>query len=527
MRLSIPILAEALGDESAEYSSARTSALTLARARLLDVCAERDAPLDEKTLYVCAPDEARQRAGLVLPCSLAVATDEAADAAALAAELSAVSQGACDILVVREPSKTALLQELVDIFEHYADWDAHLLDTIARRAPVQELLDVIAEEQTNPLALFDEASVLIAYAGALPDDLQGTIWEDVLEQGLSPASYYTTQERATFARRMHDSDEPVVVRPDRLPSHENLSLRIMVEGEFFGTLAMVSITEEFRPGQMMLLMHARDRIQQMYTASLAGQRHKSQLNHCLRMLLSGGDVEPRVVTYHLRKRGWSPDDAYQLALMPFSADVDPAFAEPMLEQVRTAIPGALVIFHEGFVVIVAHAEPRGPDAEKDFLSRLDSVRDHGAPCALSDPFPFMRARDAYRQARITITEAETSGRNGLVSYSDVFEQHLLRIVEQGSSLGVVCHPVVLRLADAPDAREQLGCLVAYLECGLNIAAAARSLYMHRSTLQYRLERLQETQGLDLESTDAAERYRLLASCRLMLAQLQIDEQLSD
>lgn len=66
-----------------------------------------------------------------------------------------------------------------------------------------------------------------------------------------------------------------------------------------------------------------------------------------------------------------------------------------------------------------------------------------------------------------------------------------------------------RLLDA----ELLTTALTLLRCGLNLSDTARRLYIHRSTLMYRLDKLQRATGLDLRNFDDATAFRLLYTLR--------------
>ena len=57
--------------------------------------------------------------------------------------------------------------------------------------------------------------------------------------------------------------------------------------------------------------------------------------------------------------------------------------------------------------------------------------------------------------------------------------------------------------------ELLTTALTLLNCGLNLSDTARRLYIHRSTLMYRLDKLQRVTGLDLRKFDDAVAFRLL------------------
>ncbi len=57
--------------------------------------------------------------------------------------------------------------------------------------------------------------------------------------------------------------------------------------------------------------------------------------------------------------------------------------------------------------------------------------------------------------------------------------------------------------------EMMRTVNAFFKSGLNVSSAARTLYMHRNTLTYRLNVLQERTGLDLRNFDMAVAFKII------------------
>lgn len=51
----------------------------------------------------------------------------------------------------------------------------------------------------------------------------------------------------------------------------------------------------------------------------------------------------------------------------------------------------------------------------------------------------------------------------------------------------------------------------FLRCGLNVSETARRLYMHRNTLIYRLDKIQQLTGLDIRTFDMVVTFEILRS----------------
>ena len=77
------------------------------------------------------------------------------------------------------------------------------------------------------------------------------------------------------------------------------------------------------------------------------------------------------------------------------------------------------------------------------------------------------------------------------------------------------HPGVERLLADPGNRALLETLETYLDLAGSVVATARTLRLHRTSLYYRLQRVEELAGTDLKSGDE----RLMLHLSLKLARL--------
>lgn len=514
MKTSVAVLAEKLGDNNVAWRSSAGHALTLTSARAWSAALAE--PRDN-VLWVCDSKNAEQlaRAG----ASVAVACGEDENADTLADRLFAKSGETAEILVAHTKSANELVNRLMDVKEALDSWDADLTKAIIARKSLQEILEVSVEQLANPVAVFDETSGLMSYAGEITGDYQDTIWEDVLDKGRAPVGYYTVDERTQISASITDPVEPTIIRPKRSPLHENLSLNIYEDGQVLGTLAQVDLLAPFDGAQISLAMHVRDRLAEMFRTTIAGQHHRSPIGHTLRLLINGDDVEERIVRYQLERKGWHISDSYCLAVMPLSDYSDSPHSDPYRAEAMLAYPGSIVIVQDRYLVILMHLDQSQPTASREgFIETLRHRDNQDIPCGVSDEFEFLHARSAWRQARIAVREGNGNGRKGVSTYDDVFFSDFLHQMEQTTPLDVPLHPMALRIAQSERGDETLSCLFAYVMNGRNISRAARALYMHRNTLEYRMTSIQQHWNLDMNSMEEDELLRFALSCRLLMQQ---------
>jgi purine catabolism regulator len=91
------------------------------------------------------------------------------------------------------------------------------------------------------------------------------------------------------------------------------------------------------------------------------------------------------------------------------------------------------------------------------------------------------------------------GQGSVTFFGDLGVYRLLFSLAPGGELQAFCQEYLGRLAeyDRKRGRSLMGTLEAWLRHG-TIAQTARALHVHRNTILYRLERIQDITGLDLE-----------------------------
>jgi sugar diacid utilization regulator len=183
-----------------------------------------------------------------------------------------------------------------------------------------------------------------------------------------------------------------------------------------------------------------------------------------------------------------------------AADEERLFAAVRLA-VRDHVVGWLLAMHEGTAVALV-------DSETDWIAFQSAVvRSLGGDCWVGVGGSGMGPADvrrSYREARLSIKVGEASGRGAGVSvFDDLGVFQLLGEIEQLASVEQFVRTWLGALLDY-DARkpaELVPTLDRFLELGTAQQAASDALAIHRSTLKYRLQRIQDISRHDLSDPD--------------------------
>jgi sugar diacid utilization regulator len=206
-------------------------------------------------------------------------------------------------------------------------------------------------------------------------------------------------------------------------------------------------------------------------------------------------------------------EAGRVAVLVIRADAEPARCEiavgGALDRLRRLVPprGGLELRrgdHGVFAIALDDASASSPrDLAESLLSLADEALRAEAIEAVTrvgigGAYPLPAARRSYRQARDAVAVAQRVARFGRVAAWDELGVYRTLVRFPDDLDDEALHPgLVLLLRDG--AHEQLvETLEAYLDRAGDVKATAEALNLHRATLYYRLQRIEEITGARLK-----------------------------
>jgi sugar diacid utilization regulator len=180
---------------------------------------------------------------------------------------------------------------------------------------------------------------------------------------------------------------------------------------------------------------------------------------------------------------------------------------------RDAGVGSLVGTQNGNAVLLADRDQPWEDFRARVsreLAGADCVVGVGGVCTRPSEYPA-----SHHEAQLALRmQVVAAGDQKAVEFSGLGVYRLLAEIEHPSDVETFVREWLGRLIDYDahrDSSELVPTLSRYLECGGNYDATAKALSLHRNTLKYRLQRIREITGRDLN--DADDRFNLQLATR--------------
>jgi PucR C-terminal helix-turn-helix domain/GGDEF-like domain len=260
----------------------------------------------------------------------------------------------------------------------------------------------------------------------------------------------------------------------------------------------------------------------LYHEVLAGELMSSRETEAIRnLLLSESDVRASAVRTLVDGDHFDPSlSVLVLVARPVPAPDDRVrlAIEQALVNTRHQLPGRhaihLVSYRQGLLLV-------GADGEEAAVKRCVSQLDDALAATLSGLAPYVigvgRPRPGLEEAHGSYAEASQAAHIA-ASMPDVgriarwSQLGIYRVLARLADQDLALHPGLERLLASPETLPLLRTLETYLDLAGNVHAVAERLQLHRTTLYYRLQRLERLADTDLK--DGKERLSLHLGLKL-------------
>ena len=371
-------------------------------------------------------------------------------------------------------------------------------------ADIQQIVDEVAEDLGRPVVLEDERHALIAHSAHRHSD-------PIRQQALLLRQ--TSAEAITWVTRegLLDADGPLRIPPNpALDAESRICTPIRDGGTLRGFLSVLDPGQTLRDPDLARCGEAANALAEaLHHLRVAQETPFARERELVETLLAGPDPTARqhAGTTLVDERRLAAGET--LVIVARLADGgSPAALAQVIRRVRHAFPAHSLAAapgtdHAAIVLSLDALERRGPAAAaqrvEDALAPLVNTE------ALSDP-PTVTFSDAvadlaavasaYRHALAAIRVADAIGASAPLGWDDLgVYQSLVHVPADELGHSAVDRRI-LRLKDKPDF---LKTLETYLELAGDVKRTAEELTLHRGSLYYRLEKIEELTQLDLRS----------------------------
>ena len=395
-----------------------------------------------------------------------------------------------DIIILQADDLNEVFNRILDAFEYYNEWQENMTACIQEMQPLGRLMEICNSVFCAALIMADATFYMREISGSAELRQQLIDSQLVPETKLLPLPELLAINQLDFIRKSNVPAYLVTV-PDR--GNAAVS-NLFSDGKHIGWLILLVPSDIYTQGTLDLLDAAGELTEKWFTRNSQSSLFLERADIFSEVLEE--KLDQQQLTTRLQLMDWQPHDTKQLYLLQqVTAKGDPLPA--IRRHIEMLNQHAYVFLYQNSIFYILN---RNLTDETILEGELHSVLQKSGCCAIKSPvFTDILHLKKYVDSLLILTDYLTLHTGNILSVESSLLPYIAAILTSQSALPLAA-PAVHQLDeyDVANKTQLSETLYVFLKNNCNYVATARQLYIHRSTLLYRLERIQELTAIDLE-----------------------------
>lgn len=393
-----------------------------------------------------------------------------------------------------------------DIFKKNMEWDLKLQTALNNDLGIDELCRISIDYFHNPLFLHDAQFFVLS----CPQNVDGMLhW--ALDEGtgmkICPASlvndfkidkeYIATLK--TYGAQMFS---------EKIRGYRILYVNMWDDGNrWMGRLCIDELSSSFKPGQYLAAEYFEKILRiAMRRRNMEPGSNSRPFEKVLGDIIKGNITDTKYIDHCLKLMKWNIDDEYaciKMGVQNRSVEVDVIGVIGTCNNIESNIKGSYAFVYEDDIMVILDLNVSEKSLQDCLTDFAYIIREGLFISGVSDIFKdFTKIPFYYKQACIAYKYGIESGS---MYWYHKFEDYALEYIADNACNEMipqsVCTSALSKLLeyDKKNETELYKTLKVYLRNERNAVHTSKELFIHRSTLFYRIDRIKDLTSIDLDS----------------------------
>lgn len=410
-----------------------------------------------------------------------------------------------DVITLHTNDITMVLNRILDLFEFYNNWENNLIALIESGITSHELLESIYNILPYHSLLADDSYYIYEQYGPQIPKIKDNFSDYRDNEGMLPLSAILEINQNPLVRKKTKDAYPITLTGG---VKGVMSCNLFCNDEREGWIVALNPDNHFSQGELHLLSVAALLVERwlIKTQHIDSRRNMSGLflDIMSDAIINWGTAQKRLQAFN-----WMASDTKYLYVFHSTINSSQHFIlDSFLKRLGD---NGFTFYYEDTLCYIANSSLENINDLEEKLIPL--LVDCNFNAGKSQPFQGLdELKTHYNIAKIASAHP-TSGFCGITDYADALVPYSINLLSSVAPFGLK-HPAIDTLCeyDQKHNSDFAETLRVFIELERNYTDTAKALNIHRSTLIYRIERITEMTGLDLDNANI--RFHLLLSFRM-------------
>lgn len=420
----------------------------------------------------------------------------------------------CDVLaIVGDYSLFELFNRISQLFYELRTQFEQLIEAIIQKKGLQQVVEIISKICGNPVYLVDSSFKVLGIHGPKTMPEMSANWRRLLNDGYLPYNIVMNLIESNELQSMESGRcADLIVSKFFYTPFINYNMRY--KGKLQGHFFVVGMLKKITPGDVELTNLAGPYILDAIRSDPHFQTTRGRYyEHFIIDMLEGKPMQLAHIKNQVSALKLDLNDGY--TVVKINPNLYDELQNEQISRQFEQINGCKPVFYKNAIVAVF---PKLQRQQSSLINKLKTLsKSINGTIGISDEIPgFANLHRLYIQAATAITLGQHLDLSTTIyRYQDVMRYHPFLGFDKKDELAVMCHPgmLILKTYDAEHDTKFVQTLETYLKYERHSLPTAAALHIHRNTLSYRLDKIDQLFSFNLD--DAFERERILLTLNIL------------
>ena len=389
------------------------------------------------------------------------------------------------------------LTAVLDILEEFNAWETALRDAVESGLEMQYIIDLSRYALPFPILITDALGNVVGYSKGYIAGEVDIFWDSIVLHGKIHDRMFTGSLMDNQSQAIYDWE--VIPKIYNTPQRRIIGIHLIQNEEKVGAITIVEHGRSLTEGDCQLA----DVFRNAASAAISKRGRDAELRTVavvMQEYLDGKNADEEYLWQHILNYTGNRNEDLEIVLFRNTKRADFNYKSNMSFRLVNSEVDSLCVPYHDFIMAVVTCSNEGALLAK---ARERMIGDDYI-CGISLPFSSAEALcTALGQAMLAIKIGDkTAGAiNRCVDYAYVY--FLNQLAEYTGVVSGLLHPALafLKRYDEKHKTSLYETLYEYLRLERNVVATAKHLYIHRNSMIYRLQRLENLLNLDLDNVN--------------------------